>query len=87
METLRPVEVSEYYINRVASGMSKYFWDNIFREIFDILKDNTVYNSKNDVINAIRNGSIWYENGAFRTKSRFTNGVAQTLESIGAKFK
>lgn len=87
METLRPVEVSEYYINRVASGMSKYFWDNIFREIFDILKDNTVYNSKDDVIRAIRNGSIWYENGAFRTKNRFTNGVAQTLESIGAKFK
>lgn len=86
METLRPVEVSEYYINRVTSGMSKYFWDNIFKEIFDILKDNTVYNSKDDVINAIRNGSIWYENGAFRTKTRFSNAVASTLESIGAKF-
>lgn len=86
METLRPVEVSEYYINRVASGMSKYFWDNIFKEIFDILKDITVYNSKDDVINAIRNGSIWYENGAFRTKSRFSNGIASTLESMGAKF-
>lgn len=86
METLRPVEVSEYYINRVVSGMSKYFWDNIFKEIFDILKDNTVYNSKDDVINAIRNGSIWYENGAFRTKSRFSNAVATTLESMGAKF-
>lgn len=45
METLRPVEVSEYYINRIASGMSKYFWDNIFKEIFDILEGNTVYNS------------------------------------------
>ena len=44
METLRPVEVSEYYIDRVASGMSKYFWDNIFKEIFAILKDNKTPN-------------------------------------------
>lgn len=85
MDTLRPVEVSEYYINRVASGMSKYFWDNIFKEIFDILKDNTVYNSKDDVLNAIRKGSIWYENGAFRGK--FNNSISQTLEQIGAKFR
>lgn len=85
MDTLRPVEVSEYYINRVASGMSKYFWDNIFKEIFDILKDNTVSNSKDDVINALKSGRIWYENGAFRGK--FNNAISTTLEQIGAKFR
>lgn len=85
METLKPVEVSEYYINRVASGMSKYFWDNIFKEIFDILKDNTVENSKDDVINALKSGRIWYEKGAFRGK--FNNAISTTLESIGAKFR
>ena len=85
METLRPVEVSEYYINRVASGMSKYFWDNIFKEIFDILKDNTIENSKDDVINALKSGRIWYEKGAFRGK--FNNAISSTLEQIGAKFR
>ena len=85
MDTLRPVEVSEYYINRVASGMSKYFWDNIFKEIFDILKDNTVSNSKDDVINALRIGRIWYEKGAFRGK--FNNAISTTLEQLGAKFR
>ena len=84
-DTLRPVEVSEYYINRVASGMSRYFWDYIFKEIFDILKENTVYNSKDDVLNAIRKGLIWYENGAFRGK--FNNSISKTLEQIGAKFR
>lgn len=85
METLRPVEINEYYINRVASGMSKYFWDNIFKEIFDILKDNTIENSKDDVINALKSGRIWYEKGAFRGK--FNNSISTTLESIGAKFR
>ena len=85
METLRPVEVSEYYIKRIASGLSKYFWNNIFSEIFNILKDNTVINSKDDVINAITNGTIWYENGAFRGK--FNNSISKTLEEMGAKYR
>ena len=85
METLKPVEVSEYYITRVASGMSRYLWDNIFKKIFEILKDKTVYNSKDDVLKALRNGTIWYENGAFRGK--FTNSISKTLEDLGAKFR
>ena len=87
METLKPVEVSEYYINRVAVGINRYFWDNLFKPIFAILKDKSVYNSKDDVINAIKTGKIWYEKGAFRTQGRFSNGVAKTLEEMGAKFK
>lgn len=85
METLRPVEVSEYYINRVASAMSRYFWDNIFKEIFTILKNRTISNSKDDLINAIKSGRVWYENGAFRGK--FNNSISKTLEELGAKFK
>lgn len=85
METLKPVEVSEYYITRVASGMSRYLWDNIFKKIFEILKEKTVYNSKDDVLNALRKGSIWYEDGAFRGK--FTNAISKTLEDLGAKFR
>lgn len=87
METLKPVEVSEYYINRVASEMSKFFWEEIFKEMFAILKDNTVINSKDDVIKAIMSGRIWYDKGAFRIEGRFSNSIAKTLEEMGAKFK
>lgn len=87
MNTLRPVEVSEYYIQRIAKGMQKYFWDNIFKQIFDILKDRTINNAgEDDLINAIRSGKVWYENGAFRTKTRFPNSIATVLEKMGAKF-
>ena len=87
MNTLRPVEVSEYYINRIASGMAKYFWENIFKEIFTILNENTISNAgESDLINAIRTGKVWYENGAFRTKARFSNSVSTVLEKMGAKF-
>ena len=87
MDTLRPVEVSEYYIQRISKGMQKYFWDNIFKRIFDILKDSTIDNAgENDLINAIRSGKVWYENGAFRTETRFSNSIATVLEKMGAKF-
>ncbi len=86
METLKPVEVSEFYIDRVAAGMRKYFWENIFAQIFEILADkNTVINSKQELINAIRSGKIYYENGAF--KGKFNNRISQTLEDMGAKFR
>lgn len=87
METLRPVEISEYHINRIASAMSKYFWENIFKGIFEILKDKTIQNTKNDLLIALRSGKVWYEDGAFRTDKRFSNKVSQTLEEMGAVFK
>lgn len=87
MNTLKPVEISDYYIKRVASGMSKYFWDNIFSGIFKVLDDNNINNSTNDIINALREGTIWYDNGAFHTRDRFTNKVAKTLEEMGATYR
>lgn len=86
---LKPITVSEKDIKKVADEMSRYFWENIFKEIFDILNDDTniVYNSMDDVIKAIKNGRIYYENGAFRTETTFSNAVSKTLEDMGAVFK
>lgn len=85
MKTLKPVEVSEYYINRVSKGLSDYFWVNLFKPIFDILKGNNVINSKDVLINAIKSGRIYYSKGAFRGK--FSNAISAELEKMGAKFK
>lgn len=87
IETLKPVEVSDFYINQVSKGMEQYFWEYIFKPIFDILVDKSVLNSKDDVINAIKSGKIYYKNGAFFARGRFTNNISKTLEEAGAKFK
>lgn len=84
MKTLRPVEVSEFYIKQVASGMAQYFWGYLFAPIYEILKE-PIDNSKDDLIKAIQSGRIWYENGSFKTKDKFSNKVAQTLEELGAR--
>ena len=66
--------------------MRQYIWGYIFAPIFEILADNTVENSKDDLIKAIKSGRVWYENGAFRTKNRFTNQISKTLEEMGARY-
>jgi hypothetical protein len=85
--TFDKVEIKEYYIKRVASGMRKYFFDNIFKSIFEVIKSNSVVNSKSALINAIRNHRIYYKDGAFRTDTRFSNDIAKTLENMGAVYK
>lgn len=87
METFKPVEIKKYYINRVASGMRKYFFDSIFSKIFEIIKSGSVLNSKESLLNDIKTGKIYYKDGAFRTANRFSNTTAKTLEDMGAIFK
>lgn len=87
MQTFKPVEIKNFYIKRVAAGMGRYFYDNMFKPLFEILKENSVLNTKDALIQAIKNGTIYYEKGAFRTTGKFTNAIAATLEKMGAVFK
>ena len=88
MNTAKPIGVSEYYIKRIAKGMEDYLWENLFKSLFDTLKDNSVINSKSDLLNAIRTGQIYYLDGAFRSENKkFSNVIATELELLGARFK
>ena len=49
MKKLEPVHVSEYYIKQIAKGMRQYFCGFIFAKIFEILDDNNIDNSQNDL--------------------------------------
>lgn len=86
-ETFNPVEIREYYIKRIAGGMSRYFADVLFNPIFDILKGKTVNNARPDLLEAIKSGRVYYKDGAFRTDSRFNNLISTELEKIGAVFR
>lgn len=88
-ETIRPVDISEYYIKQVQKGLEKYLWDNLFNPIFDIIKSKSVVNAKDDVLlSAIKSGKLYYQNGAFRSiNDRFSSNVSAALENMGAKFK
>lgn len=83
----QPVHINEYFLKQITTGLKKEIYDSLFKQIFAVLNDKTIYNDKKTLINAIRSGRIYYENGAFRSSKPFSNAVADELERIGAKFK
>ena len=86
---LTPIDYNKQIENKIASRISEWIYDNIFAGIFDILKiSNRVYNANTDIIqNAIIQGKIYYQNGAFYSYTkRFNNEIARELENIGAKY-
>ena len=86
---LTPIDYNKQIENKIASRISEWIYDNIFAGIFDILKiSNRVYNANTDIVqNAIIQGKIYYQNGAFYSYTkRFNNEIARELENIGAKY-
>lgn len=86
-DTFKPVHISEYFLKQIAAGLKKEIYDTLFKQIFEVLNDNSILNDKNTLTNAIRSGRIYYENGAFKSSKPFSNAVAAELEKLGAKYR
>lgn len=87
VDSFKPVQISEYFLKQIAAGLKKEIYDSMFKQIFEVLNSNSIYNDKKTLTNAIQSGRIFYENGAFRSNKPFSNAVAYELEKLGAKFK
>ena len=87
VDNFKPVQISEYFLRQIAAGLKKEIYDSMFKQIFEVLNSNSIYNDKKTLTNAIQSGRIFYENGAFRSNKPFSNAVADELEKLGAKFK
>ena len=84
---LKPIDYKKEYEKLISDEIIKWFWDNIFKECFRILKDNTIYNEDNALITAIQKGLIYYKGGAFYSKTaHFGSRVSAELEKLGAKY-
>lgn len=86
-DTFQPIRINEYFLKQIATGLKKEIYDSMFKPIFEVLGNNTVFNDKKTLTNAINSGRIYYENGAFRSNKPFSNAVADELEKLGAKYR
>ena len=87
VDAFKPVQISEYFLRQIAAGLKKEIYDSMFKQIFEVLNSNSIYNDKKTLTNAIQSGRIFYENGAFRSNKPFSNTVADELEKLGAKYR
>ena len=87
VDSFKPVQISEYFLRQIAAGLKKEIYDSMFKQIFEVLNSNSIYNDKKTLTNAIQSGRIFYENGAFKSNKPFSNAVADELEKLGAKYR
>lgn len=84
---LKPLSYKRQYEKAIATKIVVWLWANIFKECLVILDDKTVINDSNIIIEALNNGSIYYQNDAFySTTGKFNNALSKELERIGAKY-
>ena len=85
--TFKPIKPLLYFDNKIAKEIINWEWNWYFKPIFDILKPNYVINDNNTIFEALKSGTLYYQNGAFYSKTgRFANKIALELEKIGAKY-
>ncbi len=87
VDSFKPVQISEYFLKQITAGLKKEIYESLFKQIFQVLNTNSIYNDKKTLTNAIQSGRIYYENGAFRSNKPFSNAVADELEKLGAKYR
>lgn len=84
---LEPIKYKKEYEMLISREIIAWFWENIFKECLRILKADTVYNDTNIIISAIQRGMLYYQNGAFYSKTgHFGSKLSIELEKLGAKF-
>ena len=87
LKELPPIRFKKAYEDLIAKKITKWLYENIFKECFTILKSNTVYNDNAVIRQALEQGRIYFQDNAFYSKTgRFSNIVAKELEKIGAKY-
>jgi len=77
------------YTKLVEKALMGYLWDFIYKPMFKImaLKEPKAVNSMvSPIIEALRAGKIYYVDGGFKAKDKFTNLQSLTLEKWGAKW-
>ena len=83
----KPIEANKFITDRIARKIINFEWDWYFKPIFDVLKPNYVINNNNAVFEALKSGSLYYQNGGFYSKTgRFSNRIALELEQMEARY-
>lgn len=88
VSTAKDFKIKEAYFKLIEKALFSYLWEGIYKPMFEILeiKPEIARNSLNPITEALRDGKIYYVDGGFKAKSRFTNAQSFTLQNWGAVY-
>lgn len=76
------------YSELIRKKLFSYLWEGIYKPLFEIanFKPVKAKNAEDFLLDALEKGNIYYEDGAFRAKTKFNNSQSLLLQQIGAKW-
>lgn len=84
---IKPIRPLKIYDDKITRKIIEWEWTWYFKPILNILKPDYVLNDNNIIYEAIKSGTVYYQNGGFYSKTgRFANKISLELEKIGARY-
>lgn len=85
---IKDFKTKKAYTKLVQKALFSYLWEGIYKPMFEMLqiKPTKARNSLDAVTQGLKDGSIYYINGGFKAKKKFTAAQSLLLQQWGAKF-
>nr|DAJ74728.1 MAG TPA: Minor capsid component [Caudoviricetes sp.] len=85
---IKDFKIKESYFKLIEQALFSYLWEGIYKPMFEILnleEPKKARNAQDDaIIEALRSGNIYYSDGGFKAKKRFTSLQSRILKQWGA---
>lgn len=85
MKVIKDFKHLESYTNIIKDKLKKELWEMIYRPMFKLARIEAS-NEDNAIKEALKSGAIYYENGGFKSREKFSNRLSQELIRLGARY-
>lgn len=85
IEVIKDFEHLEQYTKLIETKLFSDMWKLIYKPMFKVL-GLKAENEKDILLEALKNGDIYYQGGGFVASKKFSNAISRTLMSLGARY-
>lgn len=88
----KPIAIKDFkqlesYTKLIQDKLFSELWQMVYKPMFKIARIEPIAsNDDNPIKEALKGGIIYYENGGFKSREKFSNKLSQALIKLGARY-
>lgn len=88
----KPIAIKDFkqlesYTKLIQDKLFSELWQMVYKPMFKIARIEPIAsNDDNPIKEALKGGAIYYENGGFKSREKFSNKLSQALIKLGARY-
>lgn len=88
----KPIAIKDFkqlesYTKLIQDKLFSELWQMVYKPMFKIARIEPIAsNDDNPIKEALKGGVIYYENGGFKSREKFSNKLSQALIKLGARY-